>query len=191
LKASGSNAPDDSSAGNGIAGVAVRAVDAIGDVRGALCEIHRDEWAMAPRPVQWDFIRSKADVLRGVHVHRLRWDYFVLLEGQARIGLTDVRRACTFRRSMTIDIDSQHPAIVTVPPGVAHGVFAKTALLYLYGLSVAWDGNDEDLGCRYDDPALGVEWSSTPPLLLQRDLELPDFDTLVRQYEARTASAST
>jgi dTDP-4-dehydrorhamnose 3,5-epimerase len=141
--------------------------------------------------VQWDFIRSKPDVLRGVHVHRLRWDYFVLLDGQARIGLTDARRGSTFRRSMTIDVDSAHPAIVTVPPGVAHGIFAKSALLYLYGLSVAWDGTDEDLGCRYDDPALGVAWSATTPCVLQRDLELPDFDTLVRQYEARTASVST
>ena len=184
-------APDDNSAGSIIAGVTVRAVEAIGDVRGALSEIHRDEWALGPRPVQWDFIRTRPGVLRGVHVHRLRWDYFVLLDGQARIGLTDVRRAGTFRRSMTIDVDSEHPTVVTVPPGVAHGVFAKSPLLYLYGLSVAWDGTDEDLGCRYDDPALGVEWSSTTPLLLQRDLELPDFDTLVRQYEARTASAST
>lgn len=183
-------APDNNSVGGGIAGVTVRAVEPIDDVRGALCEIHRDEWALGPRPVQWDFIRSRPGVLRGVHVHRLRWDYFVLLDGQARIGLTDVRRAGTFRRSMTIDVDSQHPTVVTVPPGVAHGVFAKSPLLYLYGLSVAWDGTDEDLGCRYDDPALGVTWSVTPPLLLQRDLELPDFDTLVRQYEARTASAS-
>ncbi len=79
---------------------------------------------------------------------------------------------------------------MTVPPGVAHGVFATSALLYLYGLSVAWDGTDEDLGCRYDDPALGVAWSATPPMLLQRDLDLPDFDTLVRQYEAQTAGAS-
>jgi dTDP-4-dehydrorhamnose 3,5-epimerase len=191
LKTPAPLAPDNNSAGSRIAGVTVRAVDAIGDVRGALSEIHRDEWALGPRPVQWDFIRTRPGVLRGVHVHRLRWDYFVLLDGQARIGLTDVRRASTFRRSMTIDVNSEHPTVVTVPPGVAHGVFAKSALLYLYGLSVAWDGSDEDLGCRYDDPALGVEWSSAPPLLLQRDLELPDFDTLVRQYEARTASAST
>jgi dTDP-4-dehydrorhamnose 3,5-epimerase len=191
LKTPAPLAPDNNSAGSRIAGVTVRAVNAIGDVRGALSEIHRDEWALGPRPVQWDFIRTRPGVLRGVHVHRLRWDYFVLLDGQARIGLTDVRRASTFRRSMTIDVNSEHPTVVTVPPGVAHGVFAKSALLYLYGLSVAWDGSDEDLGCRYDDPALGVEWSSTTPLLLQRDLELPDFDTLVRQYEARTASAST
>ncbi len=61
-------APDDGSTGGDIAGVTVRAVEAIGDVRGALSEIYRDEWAMGPRPVQWDFIRSKPGVLRGVHV---------------------------------------------------------------------------------------------------------------------------
>jgi dTDP-4-dehydrorhamnose 3,5-epimerase len=191
LKAPAPFAPGENSVGNGIAGVTVRAVNPIGDARGALCEIYRDEWTLGPRPVQWDFIRSEPDVLRGVHVHCLRWDYFVLLEGQARIGLTDVRRACTFRRSMTIDVVSERPTIVTVPPGVAHGVFAKSTLLYLYGLSVAWDGTDEDLGCRYDDPALGLQWCATTPRLLQRDLALPDFDTLVRQYETRTAGSAT
>ena len=178
-------------AGSGIVGVATRAFEPIDDIRGTLCEIHRDEWALAPRPVQWDFIDSNPNVLRGVHVHRLRWDYLIVLDGQARIGLTDVRRGIGFRHSMTIDVDGGHPQVVTVPPGVAHGIFSKTRLLYLYGLSVAWDGADEDLGCRYDDPALGVDWGAVTPLVLQRDLELPDFETLARQYEAYSASVGT
>lgn len=170
-----------------IDGVHVRPLDPIGDMRGSLCEVHRDTWDLAPRPVQWDFILSRAGTLRGVHVHRLRWDFVVVLEGHATVGLKDIRRAGpSFGAVMTIDIPDGQPTVVTIPPGVAHGVFANTALRYLYGLTVAWDGADEDLGCRYDDGALAIPWPTEPLCVLPRDLELPDFATLVRQYELLT-----
>jgi dTDP-4-dehydrorhamnose 3,5-epimerase len=174
-----------------IDGVRVRPLDPIGDMRGSLCEVHRDTWDLAPRPVQWDFIFSKAGTLRGVHVHRLRWDFVVVLEGHATIGLKDIRRAGrSFGNVMAIDIPDGRPTVVTIPPGVAHGVFASTALRYLYGLTVPWDGADEDLGCRYDDAALAIPWPNEPRRVLPRDLELPDFATLVERYDAMTRGGS-
>jgi dTDP-4-dehydrorhamnose 3,5-epimerase len=168
-----------------IVGVTVRAFAANADVRGDLFEIHRDDWGLAPRPVQWDFVTRQANVLQGVHVHCRRWDYVVVLEGQATIGLKDIRRGQpSFGRTMTIEVSGREPTVVIVPPGVAHGIFARTALRYLYGLTVAWNGDDDDLGCRYDDPALALAWSARSPLLLQRDLDLPDFATLLRRYAA-------
>lgn len=174
-----------------IDGVQVRPLDPIGDTRGSLCEVHRDTWDLAPRPVQWDFIFSKPGTLRGVHVHRLRWDFVVVLEGHAAIGLKDIRRTgSSFGAVMAIDIPEGRPTVVTIPPGVAHGVFASTALRYLYGLTVAWDGTDENLGCRYDDTALAIPWPAAPLCVLPRDLELSDFATLIRQYEAAMALGS-
>ena len=173
----------------GIVGVTIRRLDPIADVRGGLTEIHRDEWNLAPRPVQWDFITTKPRALRGVHVHCLRWDYIVVLEGRATIGLKDLRRDKeSFGRSMLIAVAGESPAIVTIPPGVAHGIFADSSLLYLYGLTVGWNSGDEDLGCRYDDRELGLDWPAVPTLILQRDLELPDFATLLGRYEAATGA---
>jgi dTDP-4-dehydrorhamnose 3,5-epimerase len=170
---------------NSIIGVTVRALDPKGDIRGALCEIYRDGWELAPRPVQWDFLTTKPNVLRGVHVHCLRWDYIILLDGRGMIGLKDVRRDQTsFDHNMVIAVTGEQPTVVTIPPGVAHGIFANTALHHLYGLTVAWDGSDESLGCRYDDPELAIKWPSVTPFVLQRDLDLPDFATMLRQYEA-------
>ena len=181
------NLHDDSAAieSRSIVGVAVRAFSPRSDVRGELVEIHRDEWDLAPRPVQWDVLTSRPNVLRGVHVHCLRWDYIIVIDGHGTIGLRDMRRdQVSFGQTMMIDVTSERPAVVTIPPGVAHGIFANTALRHLYGLTVAWDGSDEGLGCRYDDPALGVKWPSATALVLPRDLDLPDFATLLRQYEA-------
>jgi dTDP-4-dehydrorhamnose 3,5-epimerase len=113
-----------------------------------------------------------------------------VLDGHATIGLKDARRdQKSFGRNMIIDVSGGQPTVITIPPGVAHGIFANSALRYLYGLTVAWDGSDENLGCRYDDPTLAIKWPSTAPLVLPRDLELPDFDTLLRQYEAMAIAA--
>jgi len=167
-----------------ILGVAVHALTPVADFRGSLSEIHRDEWLLGPRPVQWDFVISQANVLRGVHVHRRRWDYIVPLDGCGVMGLADLRREQrSFSRRMLIDLTSEAPTVVTIPPGVAHGIYAQSRLRYLYGLTVAWDGTDEDLGCRYDDPALGLKWPAANPVVLQRDLDLPDFATLSQQYD--------
>jgi dTDP-4-dehydrorhamnose 3,5-epimerase len=172
-----------------IVGVSVRPIEANVDRRGSLSEVHRDEWDLAPRPVPWDFIFSHRNVLRGVHVHLRRWHYLIVLDGRATIGLNDVRRTeRSFGRTVTIDVAGERPTVVTIPPGVAHSIYAHTELKYLYGLTVAWDGSDEDLGCRHDDPGLAIEWPSCRPIVLPHDLELADYATLLRDYERATAA---
>ena len=167
-----------------IAGVRMRALATARDLRGSLCEIHRDSWDLATRPGQWDFIHTRAKVLRGVHGHRLRTDYIVVVGGRATIGLADLRRTgpC-FRRGMTLESDGETPQVLIIPPGVAHGIYAHEAVTYLYGLSSYYDGIDQ-AGCRFDDPALDIDWPSPDPILLPRDAVLPDFETLLRQFEA-------
>lgn len=167
-----------------IDGVFIRDLSPIPDSRGVLCEVHRDTWGLAPRPVQWDFIASRANVLRGVHVHQRRFDYLIMVEGHATVGLADLRRRSpSFRQSMTINASGEAPCVIIVPPGVAHGIYAQDRLSYLYGLTVAWDGTDEGLGFRYDDPAAGIAWPSRNPEILPRDALLPDLETLISRFE--------
>jgi len=152
------------------------------DFRGSVCEIHRDSWGVAPHPVQWDFVVTRANVLRGVHVHRLRYDYMLVIKGRATFGLSDLRPGSpSFRRSMTYEASGDAPSLVLVPPGVAHGIYAHDDVFYLYGLTAYWNGNDE-IGCRFDDPAMNIGWPAENPTLLPRDAELPSFETLLRKF---------
>jgi dTDP-4-dehydrorhamnose 3,5-epimerase-like enzyme len=75
-----------------IVGVSTRQLDPKCDIRGSFCEIHRDEWGLAPRPVQWSYVVTNSNALRGFHVHIHRWDYFIVLQGHATLGLKDLRR---------------------------------------------------------------------------------------------------
>ena len=44
-------------------------------------QVFRREWQPGIHPVQWNAVQSEANVLRGVHVHVVQEDYFVLLKG--------------------------------------------------------------------------------------------------------------
>jgi dTDP-4-dehydrorhamnose 3,5-epimerase len=48
------------------------------DRRGSLTEIFRQEWVNSVVPVQWNYVQSEANVLRGVHVHVNHIDYLVV-----------------------------------------------------------------------------------------------------------------
>lgn len=167
-----------------IAGVDRRFLEPHLDPRGSVCETHRDSWDLGPRPLQWDFIVTRQHALRGVHVHRLRYDYMLVVQGRATFGLADLRAdSPTFRRSMLFEATGDVPCVVVVPPGVAHGIYANESMRYLYGLTAYWEGTDEP-GCRFDDPELGIPWPVRDPILLPRDAGLPDFATLLRRFEA-------
>src|SRR3989304_9839168 len=62
------------------------------DDRGVFTEVFRRSWDTGIEPVQWNFVRSQAGVLRGGHVHVRPVDYLIVLEGRASIGLRDLRR---------------------------------------------------------------------------------------------------
>ena len=71
-------------------------------VRGIFLEIHRDEWLEGERPVQWNAVRSRANVLRGVHIHRVHADQVVVVDGTMLLGLHDARRDSPTRGLSTI-----------------------------------------------------------------------------------------
>ena len=169
---------------SGIVGVSTRRLDQKSDIRGSFCEIHRDEWELAPRPVQWSYVITEANALRGFHVHIFRWDYFIVLQGHATLGLKDLRRTCSsFATGTTIDVPAGPPTVLAVPPGIAHGLYANSSVHFLYGITAAWDGASEDLSCPYDDPDLGIAWPSRNAVVLPHGQDLPDFGTLLSRYE--------
>jgi dTDP-4-dehydrorhamnose 3,5-epimerase len=142
------------------------------DARGCFTEIHRRHWPHAPDPVQWNAVRSRRGVLRGVHVHLRHSDYFLLLAGRALIGLTDLRPASpTYRTALMVPLDSRRWQALEIPPGVAHGFLFTRPSLHAYAVSHYWDPSDE-LGCRWDDPGLGLDWPCWHPRLSARDAAL-------------------
>lgn len=165
-----------------IDGVVWEALSAHRDPRGSLSEIFRSERHPELGIVQWNAVRSEAGVLRGVHVHVRHTDYVVVLTGRVLFGLHDLRPAsATFRRSAMLEASAESLCGLLIPPGVAHGFYFGEPSILLQGVTAYWDPGDE-LACSWADPALGLLWPATLPILSRRDASAGTLEQLLEAY---------
>ncbi len=136
------------------------------DERGWLVEIARASKLAKPlRQTNLSF--SRAGTIRGLHYHeRGQNDLFVCLRGRARVVALDRESGETFSE----DIGDDNLAAVYVPGHLAHGFEALTDVLMLYHVSEEYDAADPDEhGLPWDDPRVAGLWSTTSPILSERD----------------------
>lgn len=156
------------------------------DNRGTFTELFRVEWTNQPAPLQWNRVCSNQHVLRGVHVHPTHFDYLTLVEGQASIGLQDIRpNSPTTGLASVIELNGQHQQLIVIPPGVAHGFYFHQPSIHVYAVSHYFNQADE-LGCQFNDPAIKIPWTVPTPMLSERDQKLPSFQEMLAAWLAAT-----
>jgi dTDP-4-dehydrorhamnose 3,5-epimerase len=113
------------------------------------------------------------------------WDYLVVPEGNATIGLVDLRPgSATFRNTQTVRMQGDSMSLLTIPPGVAHGFHFGQSGVFLYGLSHYWDPVNDEFACRWDDPELGLDWQiEGRPSLSEKDASAGNFSDLQKIAE--------
>lgn len=162
-------------------GVQVVPLDRHDDDRGDFTEVFRAEWALLDTPVQWNVVRSDPGVLRGVHVHVRHDDYIMVIAGRGLFGLRDMRSETETPNAVAVvEISAERPATLVIPHGVAHGFLFRERSITFYAVTQYWTMADE-LGCRWDDPALEIPWPVTDARLSQRDATAPSFSDLCDQ----------
>lgn len=171
-------------------GVLVRPLIRHSDSRGDLAELYRADWTPSAPFLQWNLVRSAGGVVRGVHVHPQHCDYLLVLSGTMLLGLHDFRpEDPAKRRSAMLTLSGEDPRAVYIPAGICHGFWFEGPTTYVYGLSTGWDPAEE-LGCRYDDPALGLDWPVTAPVLSAKDAVPPhDYASMRAAWFAMQAKA--
>ncbi len=121
-------------------GVSVLPLTPHADERGIFTELYRASWEPGVAPVQWNAVRSEANVLRGVHAHLRHTDYLTLALGRATIGLHDLRGGSpTEGLGTTVKLDAGKPAALVIPVGVAHGFYFHESSLHIYAVSHEFD----------------------------------------------------
>ena len=169
-------------------GVVLRPLKTHVDHRGAFTEIFRDEWDIGIRPIQWNAVQSVARTLRGVHVHVRHDDYLILVQGRASIGLRDLRHdSPTLGVATLVELSARNLQALIIPHGVAHGFYFHEPSFHVYSVTEYWDFDDE-LGCRWDDPDLEIQWPDSDPVISPRDQAWGSLTDLVTSL---TASAPT
>ena len=136
-----------SSSVSSIESVSFRDLASHGDERGSLTEIFHESWQLGIDLVQWNVVRSHAGTLHGVHCHISHSDALAVLDGELVLGLIDLRPGSPTEGRAELHRVPAMSAVVTIPPGVAHGSAVRGPTAMVYGVSEYWNTEDE-LGCR-------------------------------------------
>ncbi len=160
-----------------ISGVFIVDLTTHADDRGRFTEIFRKEWFPT---LQWDSVQSNRSesspgVLRGLHYHHKQVDYWYVMRGTIRAGLADLRQSSpTYLSSQMVELSDRSDLGLLIPTGVAHGFSALSKATLIYIVDHYYDGNDE-YGVLWNDPALGIDWGISDPILSSRDQQNPVF----------------
>ena len=136
------------------------------DERGWLMELRRES-ALPRQTRQTNLSFSRRGVIRGLHYHeRGQDDLFVCIQGTARVVVLDRASGEAYSE----DIGDENPVALYIPGRHAHGFEALTDLLFLYHVTEEYDPADPDEHeIPWDDPRVKHLWSTTSPILSERD----------------------
>lgn len=129
--------------------------------------------------VQDNRSRSTRNVLRGLHfqLHRPQSKLVSCTRGRIWDVAVDIRWGSpTFRQWFGVELSDENRKQLYIPGGFAHGfcVLSDVAEI-LYKCSEFYDHKD-DRGFLWNEPAFGVEWPVTNPILSQKDTIQIPFD---------------
>ena len=170
--------------------------DVFADNRGFLMEIYHEERYREARVegpvVQVNLSHSVRGTLRGLHyqLRRPQGKLIQVVRGAIFDVAVDIRRGSpTFGRWTGIELSEENRRQLFVPGGFAHGfcVLSDTADV-IYGCTELYDPQDEG-GILWSDPALGIGWPISDPIVSPKDGRLPCLSDLPRErlplYEAK------
>ena len=151
------------------------------DQRGRIVELFQKRWETGVTPVQWNLLSSGRNVLRGMHVHLRHTDYLMMMSGRTLVALRDLRRGSpTESRTESFELCAEDGVALVVPPGVGHLFYCERPACMLQGVSHYFDLDDE-LGCHWADPDLGLDWPKIDPVLSDRDRNAQPMRSLLER----------
>jgi dTDP-4-dehydrorhamnose 3,5-epimerase len=173
--------------GPAIEGVRLVRLDVHGDERGSFTELFALHWDTGIVPEQWNLVRSERGVLRGMHLHQRHDELFCLVDGHATVGVHDLRPdSSTAGDSALYDLHGDDLAFLSFPRGMVHGWLFHEPSVHLGAVSepYATYGVDDNQGCQWSDPELGLPWPFEPWILSERAASFPPLRVLRERVQA-------
>jgi len=163
-----------------IPGVIVIEPDVHQDLRGFFFETyHVDKYragGIADVFVQDNHSRSAGRTIRGLHLQlqHPQGKLIRVIEGEIFDVAVDVRRGSpTFGRWVGVTLSAANFKQCYVPRGFAHGFAVVSDVAQVeYKCTDVYDAKSE-IGIAWDDPAIGIAWPVSNPVLSDRDRHHP------------------
>lgn len=163
-----------------IPGVIVIEPDVHRDPRGFFLETYHTEkyqaGGIADVFVQDNQSRSAGGTIRGLHLQRRhpQGKLIRVIEGEIFDVAVDVRLGSpTFGKWVGVTLSADNFKQCYIPQGFAHGFAVVSAVAQVeYKCTDVYDAPSE-IGIAWDDPAIGITWPVSNPVLSDRDKKHP------------------
>ena len=166
-------------------GVLVLEPRVFGDARGFFYESYNEKTfrdaGIERRFVQSNVSRSSRGVLRGLHY---QWPHpqgklVSVLEGEVYDVAVDIRRGSpTFGKWAAAMLTADNHRHFWIPEGFAHGFcVVSDSATFSYQCTDLYSPM-ADGGIRWDDPAIGIDWPISSPVLSDKDAKAPSLAEL-------------
>lgn len=150
------------------------------DPRGLFLEIfHTDRYAAAGITlafVQDNISRSVKGTLRGLHFQepRAQGKLVSVVRGAVWDVAVDIRRGSPqFGAWVGVELSEANRRQLWIPPGFAHGFCVVSEMADFFYKCTDLYSPECERALRWDDPALGIRWPVTAPLISGKDLSAP------------------
>jgi dTDP-4-dehydrorhamnose 3,5-epimerase len=163
-----------------VPGVIIIEPDVHQDRRGFFLETyHAEKYRAGGIPdvfVQDNHSRSTRGTIRGLHLQlkRPQGKLLRVIEGEIFDVAVDVRRGSpTFGKWVGVSVSAENFKQVYIPKGFAHGFAVVSDVAQVeYKCTDVYDAASE-IGIAWDDPAIGITWPVSNPVLSDRDTRHP------------------
>ena len=155
--------------------------DVFGDDRGFFTELYNKE-ALATLGFSQPFVQdnlscSSRGVLRGLHYQlnpHAQGKLVRCITGAILDVAVDIRVGSpTYGHHVARELRAEKGNALWVPEGFAHGFLSlEDDTHVMYKCTAHW-ANGTEATIRYDDPALGINWTIEPTLVNEKDLDAP------------------
>jgi dTDP-4-dehydrorhamnose 3,5-epimerase len=146
------------------------------DARGFFTEVYRaDQFAEAGLPtnfVQWNHSRSAKGVVRGLH---FQWDPPMgklarVTAGEAFLVAVDIRKdSPTLGKHVALVASAENKKALWAPASFGRGFAVLSDYSEIEYLTTGVYNAKAESGVRWNDPALGIQWPVTKPILSGKD----------------------
>ena len=145
------------------------------------CQREFAERGLNSNLVQCDIsFNTERGTLRGLHFQLAPFEEAKLVrctQGAIFDVIIDLRKnSPSFAKHYGVRLDFENRLMLFVPEGFAHGfqTLCDSSEVF-YQMSEFYEPRAAGTGIRWNDPAFGIEWPITAPILNTRDRNYPDF----------------
>ncbi len=122
---------------------------------------------------------NKKGTLRGMHFQIAPFEETKLVRctrGEIFDVIIDLRpNSGTFKKHFSVILNEDNRLMLYIPGGFAHGFQTMADNTEVFYQMSQFYSPEHSGGVRWDDPAFGIEWPRDDRIIIDRDLNYPDF----------------